>query len=132
MKVAVALVGLSVVIMVGMIYQAVHQEIKMRNAKVRLTENSIEVKKKEEAIVDVKAKIETLKTSLETVNSKIEELKKKKEEASKTITETGQSLETCNKEKARQTRAHFTFSGSLLTQYYNARIINKHAHELQH
>lgn len=99
MKIAVVLVSLSVVIMVGMIFQAVHQEIKMRKAKARMAENSMEVKKKEEDIVTVKAKIESLKTSVQTVNSKIEELTKKKEQASKTMTSLGEKLETCNKEK---------------------------------
>lgn len=107
MKIVVALVSLSVVIMVGLIFQAVHQEIKMRKAKTRIMENSMEVKRKEESIVEVKTKLETLKASLKTVNTKVEELKQKKEEASKSTNDFGQSLATCNNEKARQTHYNF-------------------------
>lgn len=100
MKIAVALVSLSVVIMVGMIFQAVHQEIKVRKAKNRMVENSMELKRKEEAIVEVKAKLDSLKSSVKNANDKTEELKQKKEEASKSVNDFGQSLATCNKEKA--------------------------------
>ncbi|XP_074540529.1 uncharacterized protein LOC141801396 [Halichoeres trimaculatus] len=100
MKIVVALVSLSMVIMVGMVFQAVHQEIKMRKAKNRMVESSLEVKRKEEAIVELKTKIESLGQTIKTTNSKNEELRRKKEEASQSNKNFGERLGTCSNEKA--------------------------------
>ncbi|CAJ1062244.1 uncharacterized protein si:dkey-87o1.2 [Xyrichtys novacula] len=100
MKIAIVLVFLSMVVMIVMVSQAVHQELKMHKAKQNAVENTAEVKRKEEAIIEVKAKVSTLTRSLRAVNDKIEELKKKKDELIKSTNDFGPSLQTCNTEKA--------------------------------
>ncbi|XP_034554054.1 uncharacterized protein si:dkey-87o1.2 [Notolabrus celidotus] len=99
MKIAGVLAIVSLVVMVVIIFQAVHQELQMRNAKLRVVENSEEVKRKEEAILEVKTKLKTLKQSMKDVNGKMEELKKKKEDLILATNNFGQSLQTCNNEK---------------------------------
>ncbi|XP_044065304.1 uncharacterized protein si:dkey-87o1.2 isoform X2 [Siniperca chuatsi] len=77
MKLAIVLLGLSVVVMAIMVFQAVRQELNLRNLKTRIVENSAEVKTKEEAIVEAKNKIQELKTKLASVNTKANVEKKK-------------------------------------------------------
>lgn len=103
MKLPIVLVSLSVTVMVVMTFQAVRQELELRNLKARIVQNSAEVKRKEEAIVDVKTKIQQLKSTLTSTNTKMDELKKKKADTIKTTDQFGKSLQTCNSEKARDT-----------------------------
>lgn len=107
MKLAVVFVTLSVAVMVILIFQAVRQELIMRNLKTHTDENSAEVKRKEDAIIELKNKIKELKTTLESVNTKMGELKKMKTDAEKSTLDYEKSLQTCNTEKASDThRAH--------------------------
>ncbi|XP_005472753.1 uncharacterized protein si:dkey-87o1.2 [Oreochromis niloticus] len=110
MKLAIALVGLSVVVMGVLIFQVVHQELRLSHLKVRLSENSEQVTRKEEGIVALKAKISELQKSLDEVNKKMEELKKKKAEIEKSSGDMGKSLTACvtEKEKAEKTKASTT------------------------
>ncbi|XP_040899305.1 uncharacterized protein si:dkey-87o1.2 [Toxotes jaculatrix] len=100
MKPAVVLVGLSVAVMAVMVFQAVRQELNLRSLRTRMVENSAAVKRKEEAIIEVKNKIQTLKTTLASVNAKMDELKTKKADTEKATQELDASLQTCNSEKA--------------------------------
>ncbi|XP_039972623.1 uncharacterized protein si:dkey-87o1.2 [Xiphias gladius] len=100
MKLSVVVLGLSVAVMLVMIYQAVSQELNLRYLKARMVENSAEVKRKEEAIIEVKTKIRELKTTLASFNAKMDELKKKKADAEKSTQEIDKRLQTCNSEKA--------------------------------
>ncbi|KAF3691931.1 hypothetical protein EXN66_Car007606 [Channa argus] len=99
MKLALVLVGLSVAVMGIMIFQAVRQELNLQNTKARLVENSADVKRKEDAIMEMKTKIQEMKTSLGSANAKIDELKKKKIDIVKSTEEFEKSLQTCNSEK---------------------------------
>uniref|UniRef100_A0A8P4K429 Si:dkey-87o1.2 n=1 Tax=Dicentrarchus labrax TaxID=13489 RepID=A0A8P4K429_DICLA len=103
--VAIVLVGLSVALMVVMIFQAVRQELSLRHLKTRMGENSAEVKKKEEAIMEVKNKIKDMRDTLTSVNTKLDELKKKKAESETSAGELGKSLQTCNTEKKKEDMA---------------------------
>ncbi|KAG8010059.1 hypothetical protein GBF38_014221 [Nibea albiflora] len=103
MKLSFVLVGLSVAAMVVMIFQAVRQELNLRSLKTRMVENSAQVKRKEEAIVEMKNKIKEMKEKLMSVNTKMEDLKKKKADGDKSAQELDKSLETCNTEKASDT-----------------------------
>lgn len=105
MKLPVVLVCLSVAVMVVMIFQAVRQELDLRNLKTRMVQNAAEVKRKEEAIVQVKTKIQQLKSTLTNVNTKMDELKKKKADTIKSSDQFGKTLQTCNSEKARDAHA---------------------------
>lgn len=103
MKLPVVFVCLSVAVMVVMIFQAVRQELELRTLKARLVQNSVDVKRKEESIVELKNKIQQLKSSLMSANAKIEEIKKKKGDIIKATDEFGKNLQTCNSEKASET-----------------------------
>nr|XP_046255977.1 uncharacterized protein si:dkey-87o1.2 [Scatophagus argus] len=100
MKFAVGLFGLSVVVMVFMIFQALRQEFILRNLKTRMAENTADVKRKEQTIVEVKNKIKEMKTTLETVSGQIEELSKKKAGLEKSTKDFDKDLHSCNDEKA--------------------------------
>lgn len=106
MKLAMALVGLGVVVMGVLIFQVVHQEFRLSHLKSRLVENSAQVTRKEEGIVELKAKISELQKSLDDVNTKVEQLKKKKAEIEKSSEDAGKGLAACTteKEKAEKTR----------------------------
>ncbi|XP_068995492.1 structural maintenance of chromosomes protein 2 [Embiotoca jacksoni] len=99
MKMVVALVGLSVIVMIGLIFQAARQELSLRNLKSRMLENSAEVQNKKETIDEMKANIQKLKTMLSPTNAKIDELNKKKEGMQQTVQNLDTNLQTCNKEK---------------------------------
>lgn len=100
MKLVGVVVGLSVAVMLVMIYQALRQEMSLRQIKTRMVENTAEVKRKEEAIALSKKRIDEVKASLWAANQKIEELRKKKGDIDKSTKELTQSLQTCNTEKA--------------------------------
>uniref|UniRef100_A0A3B4T9N6 Si:dkey-87o1.2 n=1 Tax=Seriola dumerili TaxID=41447 RepID=A0A3B4T9N6_SERDU len=99
MKLAVVLLCLSVAMMVGMVFQSVRQELHLRHLKTRMVLDSVEVKRKEEAIVDAKNKIQGLKTTLDSVNSKMDQLKKKKVDGETSRQEHDKTLQACNSEK---------------------------------
>lgn len=106
MKLAIALVGVSVVVMGVLIFQVVHQEFRLSHLKVRLVENSAQITRKEEGIVELKAKISELQKSLDDINTKVETLKKKKAEIEKSSEDAGKGLTACTTEKARLAGAH--------------------------
>ncbi|XP_060906612.1 uncharacterized protein si:dkey-87o1.2 [Labrus mixtus] len=90
---------LSAMFMVGIIVQALRQEMSLHNAKLRMVQNTAEIKRKEEAILEVKGKIEKLKISIGDVNQKTDDIKVKKDEIVKSTQKSETGLQTCNKEK---------------------------------
>lgn len=98
------LVCLSVVVMTVMIFQAVRQEMNLRDLNDRMVENSAEVRKKEKVIADAKTKISELKTALDSVNSRMNDLKRKKMAIERSTRDLDKSLQTCNKEKVNAAR----------------------------
>lgn len=90
-------------VVVVMVYQAVRQELNLRDLRARMVQNSVDVKRKEEAIMEEKNKIQELKATLSSVNAKLDELKKSKADSLKTTEEFAKNLQTCNSEKARDT-----------------------------
>ncbi|XP_051812293.1 uncharacterized protein si:dkey-87o1.2 [Acanthochromis polyacanthus] len=99
MKLLIPLVGLSVTIMVFMIAQTVRQELVLRDLKSRISTSASEVKMKEEAIVEVKVKLQEVKLSLKSLETKVEEVKKKKIETEKSEQEFLNGLQTCNTQR---------------------------------
>uniref|UniRef100_G3PF24 Uncharacterized protein n=1 Tax=Gasterosteus aculeatus aculeatus TaxID=481459 RepID=G3PF24_GASAC len=83
MKLVVVLCSLSVAAMCFMVYQAVRQELKIYHLKSRMLMNVVEVRKKEESIIELQTKIKDMKATVLSVNTNIDELKKKKEESNK-------------------------------------------------
>uniref|UniRef100_A0A3Q3EJY7 Si:dkey-87o1.2 n=1 Tax=Labrus bergylta TaxID=56723 RepID=A0A3Q3EJY7_9LABR len=106
MKWPTVLVCLSAVFMVGIMVQALRQEMSLHNAKLRMVHNTAEIKRKEEAILEVKGKIEKLKISLGDVDQKTNDIKAKKDGIVKSTQESETRLQTCNKEKARHTQTN--------------------------
>lgn len=102
MKFVPVLAFLTVSVMVVMIYQAVRQELGLRNLKARMFESSVELKQKEHAIIQEKNKIQDLNKQLAPLNKKKEELNKKKLDIRTSIDEMTISLVTCNADKVRE------------------------------
>lgn len=133
MRLAVALVALSVSVLIALIFQAVRQELRLSNLKTQMVDKSAEVKRKEEAIIEVKMKVKELKTTLTSVNKKIDDLKKKKSEFEKTDQELDQSLQACNTEKENNVRKNVEIAESMTDlkgNYEKAKI--KAEEEIQH
>ncbi|TKS82055.1 hypothetical protein D9C73_016164 [Collichthys lucidus] len=103
MKLSFVFVGLGVSAMLVMIFQTVRQELNLRDLKTRMLENSAQVKRKEEAIAEMKTKIKEIKDKLTTVNIKLDGLRKQKADSDKSAQELDKNLETCNTEKASDT-----------------------------
>lgn len=103
MKLSIVFGGLSVAAMLLMIFQAVRQELNLRDLKTRMLENSAQVKIKEEGIAEMKIKIKEIKERLMIVNTEMDNLRKKKADSDKSAQELDKSLETCNTEKASDT-----------------------------
>ncbi|KAM3873320.1 acyl-coenzyme A thioesterase THEM4 [Diretmus argenteus] len=80
--------------------QAVQQELNLHGLKTRLVRNSVEIKRKEEAIVQMKTKIQDMNKELASLNTKRGELTKRKEETLKAKGDMDKNLESCNTEKA--------------------------------
>ncbi|XP_056142503.1 uncharacterized protein si:dkey-87o1.2 [Lampris incognitus] len=99
MKSAPVVGFLSVSVMLLAIFQAVRQEVSLRSLKTRMAEGSLEVKRREEAIVQLKAKVEGLNKELPPFNTKKSELLRKKGDFSKSMGESDKNLETCKTEK---------------------------------
>uniref|UniRef100_A0A8C9YBH3 Si:dkey-87o1.2 n=1 Tax=Sander lucioperca TaxID=283035 RepID=A0A8C9YBH3_SANLU len=78
MKLAICLAFLSVAVVAVMIFQAVRQELNLRVLKSRTVENTEQIKRKENTIIEVKSKIQAMKSKLVFVNTNIDTLKKKK------------------------------------------------------
>ncbi|XP_068591922.1 myosin-2 heavy chain [Cebidichthys violaceus] len=98
MKLAIALLSLSVTVVAAMIYMAVSQEYKLHELKIRIVASSAEVKRKEQTIIEMKAKDKAMKTELVSVNSKVEELRKRKEKSVKVVQDLTNTLRTCSTE----------------------------------
>lgn len=101
MKLAIALLGLSVALMLVMVFLTVQQEVSLHRLKSLKLRHTAEFQDKEDSIVTMKNKVNGLKTELESARSKVDELNKQKEEVEKSKKEFDASLETCTKDKAR-------------------------------
>lgn len=113
MKLAVALVGVSVTIMIVMIAQTLRQELTLRDLKTRISTSASEVKTKEEAIVVVKGKLQELKQSLASLETKMEQVKKKKTDAENSERELVNSLQTCNTQREQAKVKHSDMTESM-------------------
>ncbi|XP_013884985.1 uncharacterized abhydrolase domain-containing protein DDB_G0269086 [Austrofundulus limnaeus] len=100
MKLLIFFSVMSAAVMAVMIFQTLRQELNLRNMRERLVESAVELRRKEDSVVDMKNKVLELKGTLEAANSKLDALKKKKEEADRAAKEAEKILESCNSEKA--------------------------------
>ncbi|KAG7215066.1 hypothetical protein INR49_022808 [Caranx melampygus] len=99
MKASVILLVLSAAVMAVMVGQVLRQELSLRQLKVHMVQSAEDVKTKERAIIQVRAKVDGIKKELQAVNIKMEELKKSKVAAEKSLQEHDKNLQACNTEK---------------------------------
>ncbi|KAM7420798.1 hypothetical protein PAMA_015155 [Pampus argenteus] len=85
--------------MISFYTQAVRQELNIRYLRSRTLENSIQTRRKEEAIVELKTEHMKLKSSVASANTKMDELRRKKAETEKSTQTLDGSLKACNTEK---------------------------------
>ncbi|XP_041649778.1 uncharacterized protein si:dkey-87o1.2 [Cheilinus undulatus] len=101
MKLVVVVTVLSAVFMVALIVQAVRQEMNLREVKHRMEQNTMEVKRKEAAIIEMKANIDTLTRTLDDANRRVGSVKQKNEEIASSTRNSEDVLRACNKDKGK-------------------------------
>ncbi|TNN75726.1 Acyl-coenzyme A thioesterase THEM4 [Liparis tanakae] len=99
MKLAVVFVGLSLAVMVVLIYQAMKQEYHLRNLKTRFVENTADFQRNEASIGELKTKFQIVNKALMTININIAELNERKKEFKTVAWNSSQLLQTCSKKK---------------------------------
>lgn len=85
--------------MAAMVFQALRQEMNLRVAKYNLEQSTADIKLKEEAIIDIKTKIDALKQTLSDAEKNRDGLVKRKQNILDSTKVAEKELETCNSEK---------------------------------
>lgn len=80
-------------------YQAIQQELNIRNLQKRIVVSSEQVKFKEEGIMSAKTKVEEISKKLSTLNTQRDQLKKQRDDSKKGIDASEKELGTCKTEK---------------------------------
>lgn len=99
MKLLVVVTVLSAVFMVVLIVQAMRQEMNLREVKHRMEQNTMEVKRKEAAIIEMKAQIDTLTRTLDDANTRVEGVKQKNNQIAASTRTSEDVLGSCTKDK---------------------------------
>ncbi|XP_046906097.1 uncharacterized protein si:dkey-87o1.2 [Hypomesus transpacificus] len=99
MKLLSVLVFLSVSMMGWFMFQAVKQELRLREMRSSFALGSNQMKQKEDRIHQIKMKITELNEQLKTLQNKMDELQKKKQESIKSTEALDLNLQKCNEEK---------------------------------
>ncbi|XP_067305257.1 uncharacterized protein si:dkey-87o1.2 [Pseudorasbora parva] len=93
-----AMVFLALCALLIIIYQAVQQELNIRNLKTRIVVSSEQVKLKEDGIMEAKTKVEELNKKLNALNTQRDQLKKQMEDIKKGTSDSEKELGTCKTE----------------------------------
>ena len=114
MKLLSVLVFLSVSMMGWFMFQAVKQELRLREMRSSFALGSNQMKQKEDRIHQIKMKITELNEQLKTLQNKMDELQKKKQESIKSTEALDLNLQKCNEEKVWKTHCHCVDRGLVL------------------
>ncbi|XP_043117980.1 uncharacterized protein si:dkey-87o1.2 [Puntigrus tetrazona] len=101
MRAISAMVFLALCAMLVIIYQAVQQELNIRNLKTRIVVSGQQVKLKEDGILAAKTKVEEMNKNLNPLVTQRDQLKKQKDEIKKGHANSEKELGTCQAEKGK-------------------------------
>ncbi|KAF4103496.1 structural maintenance of chromosomes protein 2 [Onychostoma macrolepis] len=101
MRAVSAMVFLALCALLVIIYQAVQQELNIRNMNKRITVSSQQVKLKEDGILAAKTKVEELNKQLNPLITQRDQLKKQKDDIKKGNANSEKELGTCQAEKGK-------------------------------
>ncbi|KAI7806416.1 uncharacterized protein si:dkey-87o1.2 [Triplophysa rosa] len=99
MRAISAMIFLAVCALMVIVYQAVQQELNIRNLKTRIAVSIEQVKLKEDGIVSVKMQVDDMNKKIAPVASQRDQLKKQKEDQKKLFGQSEKDLDTCKREK---------------------------------
>ncbi|XP_065126170.1 uncharacterized protein [Paramisgurnus dabryanus] len=99
MRALSAMIFLAVCALVVIIYQAVQQEINIRNMKTRIAVSTDQVKLKEDGIMSTKLQVEEMNKKISPVNTQKDQLKKQRDENKKAIAQLDKDTNTCKADK---------------------------------
>ncbi|XP_048009255.1 myosin heavy chain, muscle [Megalobrama amblycephala] len=94
-----AMVFLALCALLIIVYQAIQQELNIRNLKTRIVVSGEQVKLKEDGIMSTKTKVEDINKKLSALTTQRDQLKKQKDDIKKSTAESEKELGTCNAEK---------------------------------
>ncbi|XP_061885953.1 uncharacterized protein si:dkey-87o1.2 [Entelurus aequoreus] len=115
MKYSVVLFGLSVVVLVVVIFQGLRQEMEYRDVQFRTLTDWALSKAEEKSIDLLKPQVKQLQDNLDSIKGRIEELKKRKVAAQKTEKEHTKTLQTCNEDKESKVKNKKAATDSIAT-----------------
>ncbi|XP_042628202.1 uncharacterized protein si:dkey-87o1.2 [Cyprinus carpio] len=101
MRAISAMVFLALCALLVIIYQAVQQELNLRNLKARIVVSGEQVKLKEDGIMAAKVKVEEMNKQLNPLITQRDQLKKQKDDMKKGNADSEKELGTCNAEKGK-------------------------------
>ncbi|XP_056332189.1 uncharacterized protein si:dkey-87o1.2 [Danio aesculapii] len=101
MRAISAMVFLALCALLIIIYQAVQQELNIRNLKARIIVSGEQVKLKEDGIMSAKTKVEEMNKKLSPLTTQRDQLKKQKDEIKKGTAESEKELGTCQADKGK-------------------------------
>ncbi len=93
------MVFLALCALLVIVYQAVQQELNIRNLKTRIAVSGQQVKLKEDGILGAKTKVEEMNKSLNPLITQRDQLKKQKDDIKKGNAISEKELGTCQAEK---------------------------------
>lgn len=93
------MIFLAVCALMVIVYQAVQQELNIRNLKTRIVVSTEQVKLKEDGIVAAKMQVDDMNKKIAPVATQRDQLKKQKEEQKKVFAQSDKDLGTCKSEK---------------------------------
>ncbi|XP_051575675.1 myosin heavy chain, muscle-like [Myxocyprinus asiaticus] len=101
MRAMSAIIFMAICALLVVIYQAVQQELNIRNLKKRIAVTTEQVKIKEDGIVAAKMKVDELSKTISPVSTQRDQLKRQKEDHKKQTADSEKELAACQAEKSK-------------------------------